>query len=254
MTWILLLSTPAAGAENMAIDELLLAHAAHSGESVLRVYGWAQPTLSFGRNQKALGTYDPERPRERGIATVRRPTGGRALLHHREVTYSVAAPIAGRSLRLVYLEINRILCDGLRRLGVDAQVSAGSGRSPSPGPAPCFDAPVAGELTVDGRKLVGSAQWRGELAYLQHGSILVADDQSLLPALASIPLPVVPPPSTLTELLGRTPALTEVADALFASVREREPDTVQREEAELRLEGLEMVAKRYRDESWTWRR
>ena len=238
----------------MALDELLGEHAAHTGDSMLRVYGWAQPTLSFGRNQTALGVYEPGRLLERDIATVRRPTGGRALLHHREVTYCVAAPIAGGSLRSSYFDINRMLCDGLRRLGVNAHISTRSGRAPSPGPLPCFDAPVAGELTVDGRKLVGSAQWRGEHAFLQHGSILVADDQSLLPSLASVPIPIVPPPATLTDLLGRAPDLAEVAEALFAAVREHVREAVRVEPGDLRLEGLELVAKRYRDESWTWRR
>lgn len=238
----------------MALDELLCEHAARSGDSVFRVYGWDQPTLSFGRNQKAMGAYEPSLLRERGIAVVRRPTGGRALLHQHEVTYSVAAPIAGGSLRASYLDINRLLCSGLRRLGIEALVATGPARSPAPGPLPCFDAPVAGELTVNGRKLVGSAQWRGERAILQHGSILTADDQSLLPSLASVPVPIVPPPATLTDLLGRAPDLAEVANALFAAVREREPAAVSLELEDLRLEGLEMVAKRYRDESWTWRR
>lgn len=239
---------------NMALDELLLDRAAETGESVFRVYGWSRPTLSFGRHQKARDVYERERLEARRVATVRRPTGGRALLHHREVTYSVTAPVAGGSLRAAYLDINRLLCDGLRRVGVDAEIAGDRKRASAPGSLPCFDAPSAGELTVNGRKLVGSAQWRTERALLQHGSILIDDDQSLLPELASVPLPAVPAPATLTDLLGRAPELSDVADHLFAAVRARDESATPLAPHELSAEGLAHVANRYGDESWTWRR
>ena len=76
----------------MAMDEALMAHASRTGQWVLRVYSWSAPTLSFGRNQVALNAYDRSRLAERGIDVVRRPTGGRAILHDREVTYSVVGP------------------------------------------------------------------------------------------------------------------------------------------------------------------
>ena len=78
MHWSLLLTPPLSGAENMALDEALLERANASGSAVFRVYTWLEPTLSFGRNQAVRGTYDPERARTRGIAIVRRPTGGRS--------------------------------------------------------------------------------------------------------------------------------------------------------------------------------
>ena len=116
---------------------------------------------------------------------VRRPTGGRALLHHREITYSVTAPVSTRdSLRESYARINRLLVDGLTRLGVAVEVATPRERALPPSAAPCFERPAAGELVVNGRKLVGSAQWRDEGAMLQHGSILVEDDQPLVSALA----------------------------------------------------------------------
>src|SRR5215210_4848764 len=87
--WRTLVSGPADGVENMAIDDALLDRARGSGECVIRLYEWARPTLSLGRNQAARGQYDLARARELGIDFVRRPTGGRAVLHHREVTYSV---------------------------------------------------------------------------------------------------------------------------------------------------------------------
>src|SRR3954466_12069034 len=91
--WRLLVTPPASGPENMALDEALMARAIETGEWVLRVYSWATPTLSLGRNQTARGRYDLGRIRERGLGVVRRPTGGRAILHDREITYSVTAPV-----------------------------------------------------------------------------------------------------------------------------------------------------------------
>src|SRR5512142_1385967 len=93
MHWHLLVTPPAPGAENMAVDEALMDRARTSGEGVLRMYGWSAPTLSLGRNQIAKGRYDLARAAAEGIGIVRRPTGGRALLHHREITYSVTAPV-----------------------------------------------------------------------------------------------------------------------------------------------------------------
>src|SRR5512143_892598 len=81
------------GAENMAIDEALMHRAAESGEGVFRIYRWREPTLSLGRHQRARDAYDPDKAASLGVALVRRMTGGRALLHWREVTYSVTAPI-----------------------------------------------------------------------------------------------------------------------------------------------------------------
>jgi lipoyl(octanoyl) transferase len=256
MHWKLLLTPPLPGPENMALDEALIGRARETGEAVFRVYSWAQPTLSFGRNQSALGAYEPGRARERGVAVVRRPTGGRSLLHHHEVTYSVTAPLAtGDSLRESYARINRLLVDGLRRLGVAVQVAAPSDRALIPSASPCFERPAAGELVVGERKLVGSAQWRDDGAMLQHGSILVEDDQSLVSALARSAVPVPQPAATLAGALNRVPAVDEVATALFASVRSMECGTA----TELLMDATIIEAKqrlldRYLDDRWTWRR
>ena len=255
MHWSLLLTPPLTGAENMALDEALLERASASGTAVLRVYTWSEPTISFGRNQAARGTYDPDRARERGVAVVRRPTGGRSLLHHREITYSVTAPahLAG-SLRESYGRINRLLVGGLRRLGVSVEVAAPRERSLPPSAAPCFERPAAGELVVDGRKLVGSAQWRDQGAMLQHGSILVEDDQSLVSSLADdVALP--PPAATLAAALGRTPSVDEVARALFDTVREIESVDADELQIDSALESAQArLVPRYVDDCWTWRR
>jgi lipoyl(octanoyl) transferase len=258
MRWRLLLSPPLPGADNMALDEALMERARRTGETVLRVYAWERPTLSFGRNQAARGAYSAPRAAAHGVDVVRRPTGGRALLHHREVTYSVTAPVTAEPLRASYARINALLLDGLDRLGVAAALAVPAARAPAPGVAPCFETPTAGEVVVGGRKLVGSAQWRDGGALLQHGSILVEDDQTMLASLATLPLPDVPPPATLRAALGRVPAAGEVADALFAAARALEDPHAAPLALDAPQAGLDEIAAaaraRYADDAWTWRR
>src|SRR6185295_14167086 len=141
--WRLMSVGPRNGAENMARDVALMDRARNTGEIVFSVYGWTQKTLSLGRNQRAKGCYDLGRMRAMGVDVVRRPTGGRALLHHREVTYSVTAPLdQGDSLRDSYERINRILLFGLRTLGVKASVADPTGPAALPTDTPCFATPV----------------------------------------------------------------------------------------------------------------
>jgi lipoate-protein ligase A len=241
----------------MARDTALLARAARTGETVFSVYSWAKPTLSFGRHQPAAGHYDPEKIHAAAVDVVRRPTGGRAILHNREVTYSVTAPLDDEPLRAAYTRINDILVDGLARLGVPATIAAPEGRSPVPSTRPCFELPSEGEVIAGGRKLVGSAQWRDENALLQHGSILVEDDQSLLPSLSiksRTDTDAVIEPATLREMLGRCPDASEVANAMFEAVRSIEDSEVTRmAEEEIREDTLRHVPQ-FASESWTWRR
>src|SRR5690348_11429556 len=142
--WRFLLARPRSGAENMARDVALQARAARTGETVFSVYSWLRPTLSFGRNQTATGLYDLAKIRAAELDVVRRPTGGRAILHHREVTYSVTAP-AGEATALgeSYTTINRLLLDALGRLGVRATIAAPTRRSAPPSMSPCFNEPSA---------------------------------------------------------------------------------------------------------------
>jgi lipoate-protein ligase A len=240
----------------MALDEALMARARRTGEHVLRVYGWSQPTLSLGRNQRANGVYLADELERRGIGVVRRPTGGRALLHHREVTYSVTAPCtADAGLAAEYGRINRLLGSALAALGVGVVVAAPTSRSAPPTATPCFAEPSRGELTFHGRKLVGSAQWRHDGALLQHGSILVDDDQASIPSLMREPVPLSSRPATLRDALGRAPVLHEVAEALFAAVRAQlDPRALPLAREEVLVQDAERLATRFRDDTWTWRR
>ncbi len=254
--WRLLASPPATGAENMALDHALMERARASGDILVRVYAWSRMTLSLGRHQTARGRYDRDAARARGVHFVRRPTGGRAVLHHREITYCVAAPERTLgALRESYRRINRLLVAALRRLGVPAEEVRAVGPAPQPSVAPCFEEPVAGEIVANGRKLVGSAQWRDRGALLQHGSILVDDDQSLASRLLLPPGAAPPPPATLRDLLGRAPTVGEVASALGHALADTEQVTPLIMETDPALSSAaRALTAHYESDAWTWRR
>jgi lipoate-protein ligase A len=261
--WHLLESPPASGAFNMALDEVLMSEAHEADSWILRVYGWSVPTLSLGRNQRARGGYDLRRLAEGGIDVVRRPTGGRAILHDREVTYAVTAPArAAGDLRESYARINRLLIAALALLGVRRALVASesehvprSAERAQPGLTPCFHHPSIGEITVDGQKLVGSAQWRSDGALLQHGSILIEDDQMQISGFLIDDAPPIPRPATLREILGRSPHQSDVADALFAAVRSLEdPDARCLDNPDAILHRANARVAHYLDDCWTWRR
>lgn len=178
---------------NMAVDEAMM-RAVGSGEAppTLRFYGWKPATLSIGYFQKAEDEVLLDEVARRGLGFVRRPTGGRAVLHDAEVTYSIVVPESYPGLPSSVTESYRVLSEGMalgfRALGLDAEmVSLASdeekAKYAAAGSAACFDSPSWYELVVDGRKVAGSAQLRQGGAVLQHGSILLDLDAELLFAL-----------------------------------------------------------------------
>ena len=178
-TWLFLDSGSAPGAENMALDEILLERAERPGGApILRLYSFDPPAVTIGYHQNPELILDVGSLRGDGLDWVRRITGGRALLHEGELTYCVAAP-AGAALLAAgpgeaYLRISAAIASALRSLGIDAEVSRGR---EAPGPkgtaAPCLSSVTRWELTVRGRKIAGSAQRKTAAAFLQHGSILL---------------------------------------------------------------------------------
>lgn len=260
------------GARNMALDHALFESVQRSGRPVLRLYGWSPPCLSLGRNQHAAGLYDEARAAAAGVDIVRRPTGGLAVLHDRELTYCVLAPLAPfGGARAAYAAINRALVHGLRLLGVPAALAATQERIDPRAHAarPCFDRPAAGEVIAGGRKLVGSAQRCERRTLLQHGSILLDGSQSaMFDLLADAPAPAFRPPAagpattvpaagavTLAELLGATPGTMLVAEAIRAGFEagfgtSLAPATLSRDEI-ARARELEAC---YDAVAWTWRR
>jgi lipoate-protein ligase A len=206
------------GAENMALDEALLDDAGRSGRAFLRLYCWDPPTLSFGRNEPTVALYDQDQIERRGIAVVRRPTGGKAVWHEHELTYAVAAPIAKfGSLRGAYRTIHTRLAAALRSLGADVVLASGRPAvRPSDRATACFASPVGGEILVGGRKLVGSAQVRRGAAFLQHGSILLGGSQLIVSAVSRRPS-AVSGETTLAAVLGRPVAFDELSAAIIAA-------------------------------------
>lgn len=169
---------------NMAIDEALLRLA--SGP-VLRLYTWFSPTLSIGCHQK-LNPEIISRCAEKKVGLVRRPSGGRAVLHCNELTYAVISPYecfnSGPALKDIYEAISLWHIKALEKIGIKAAVSGcRHGGRHYAGRDSCFDSSTPYELTVGGRKIAGSAQKRGRSAFIQHGSILIDMDHNLYSAL-----------------------------------------------------------------------
>lgn len=260
---------PAAGSKNMALDHALAACSA-PGEGVLRIYGWSSPTVSFGRNEPARGRYYPAGGGNSGIEFVRRPTGGRAVVHDRELTYAAVLPLTKScGVRTMYALINQGLVEGLRSLGVPATVATGPGLPAGLDSGPCFDEPAQGEVTVAGRKLVGSAQARIEGALLQHGSLLIGPGQERLFGLdrTSEGVPTTArshgpggggrcqTPTCLEEVLGRAPRWTDLVDAVVSGVKGVvEGDWHRGELTEAERAKSWALTERYASAEWTWRR
>lgn len=270
--------TPQDGPRNMAIDQALLRSVSGGASPVLRLYRWSPATLSFGRNQPARGLYDEEAAAARGIAFVRRPTGGQAVLHHEELTYAVVAPVAAIGKpRAAYEWINRALVAALREIGVDAALAGDGGGDPPirrTGGAPsrngwleaCFRRPERGEVMVAGRKLIGSAQRREGRTILQHGSILLGGSQAaaeelLVGRARPAPRPgegaADPAPgwTTVAAELSARPTTQSVVDAVRAEFEEilgtsLAPTTLSFDETA----AVRTLRPRFESGGWTWRR
>lgn len=177
MTWRLLSSPVAHGAWNMAVDEaVMLSIADGASPPTLRLYGWSPGCYSIGRFQRASDLTGEARTAP-GVSWVRRPTGGRALYHGLELTYSVVASLSDEHVAGAVpqscCKIAEALAAGLRTQGVDACLAPRADPVRLRGNPSCFDNPSAHELLHQGRKLVGSAQLRHRGVLLQHGSILL---------------------------------------------------------------------------------
>lgn len=255
--WRILLDGDRGGAENMARDHAL-ARELRTGTGVLRIYGWSRPTGSFGRNEPARGLYDPETADREGVAFVRRPTGGRVVLHDEELTYAVAAPLrAWGGLRGAYRAINEGLVAALRRLGAPAELAGSPEHREAPLSAgPCFQLPSEGEVVARGRKLVGSAQARVGRALLQHGSILLSGSQDPLARIGpEATAEAGARPTTLRSLLGRVPDRSTVSEALMDGLEETLGGRWERATlTAAEQEAARHLRKRYASAEWTWRR
>jgi lipoate-protein ligase A len=270
-TWRLIIDEqPRSGAANMALDQAL-AEACAAGESLptLRFYRWEPPAVSLGRHQP-IDEIDEEAVHARGYEIVRRPTGGRAILHTDEFTYSVAAPageprVAG-SVMDAYLRLSEALLAGLTALGVAADKAGAHMRAGRDVSAACFEVPSAYEITAGGRKLMGSAQSRRAGYVLQHGSLpLVGDLGRLIDVLrleenqaALLRRQLIARACTLAEALGVQPdspqvQFSHVAAAMadgFATTLNLNFKAAQPAPAELRR-AAQLIREQFANPEWT---
>jgi len=260
VTWHLWIDEiPRPGWANMAIDHALLGRAERQGESWLRLYRWAPHCLSFGRHEPATRRYDRERITELGFDTVRRPTGGRAVWHAQELTYAVAAPSVGfGSLHAAYLEIHGMLADALQGLGASPSL-APPVQIPALDTGPCFSQPAGGEIMIGGRKVVGSAQFRQGDGLLQHGSILLEDNQSFVLGLtrgAIIAQSSPQSPQALNTSGTAKPFRSrDVAESITQAAGARWPGEWSRvSDVEPVLRTASSLYPHYRSVAWTWAR
>ena len=176
--WLLVDDAPASGARNMAVDEFLLSMIEDKGGApVLRLYSFSPPAITLGYHQDAGRAIDLDAAAADGLDVVRRITGGRALLHDGELTYSVAARIGppfGQGLADTFISIAGVIVEALRSFGIDARLGSAKHVSvESSMSSPCLVATSRHEITAGGRKISGSAQRRTGNSFIQHGSILL---------------------------------------------------------------------------------
>lgn len=224
--WRLIKHPPAQGAWNMAVDEAIL-EAVGAGDSppTLRLYAWDPPCLSLGVAQPFTDV-NISALRVRGWEVVRRPTGGRAILHTDELTYALIAaqdnPLTCGSILESYRRISLALLQGIIRLGLDARADREYEQNDGSSPKPvCFESPSNYEITVCGKKLVGSAQARRYGGVLQHGSLpLTGDLTRILLTLNDVADPagedavrLLERAATVEQLRGSLPTWEEAAAA-----------------------------------------
>ncbi len=257
--WRLLVTEPADGATNMALDEALWrGRQAGTSPPTLRFFAWDPPTVSLGYGQPLDGAISLEACRALGVGLVRRPTGGSAIYHdgpERELTYSVLATSddlgVAPDLLETYRWIAAALVRGLRALGVPAEMVPVPDTA-GPTPAFCFARTGRYEIEVGGRKLVGSAQRRQGTAFLQHGSVLLGVDEPRLRAVFPTTADFLATMTTIEAALGRRPSFDAVAEALAAAFETEhgislKPGGLDGDEV-ARVEAL--VRDRYGTEAW----
>ncbi len=267
-TWRLILSDPANGAWNMALDEALLEScAAHTQPTTLRFYSWEPACLSLGYAQPSSDV-DLGELSSHGWDLVRRPTGGRAILHTDELTYSITAsvdePLVEGSILESYRRLSQGLLSGLSRLGITAlatpkQKGVDHGAKPV-----CFESPSDYEITVDGKKIIGSAQARRVGGVLQHGAIPIKGDLTRINQVLHFTegdlkytanQRLLAHAATLADILGKELFLSEVRNAFIEGFQKTfnldllpsEPDENEK------FRATTLMKEKYHNDEWTLR-
>ena len=184
--WRFIISGKMDPAENMAMDEAILEGVLKGvSPQTIRIYDWEPPTISFGFHQDIKKHIDLEKVKEYGFGVVRRPTGGRAVLHYDEVTYAVIAKNNGilkGSILESYQKISEVLLKTLEEIGISAELenSMPVCKEQKNWTNPCFSSSSKYEIHYKQKKIIGSAQIRKHNVLLQHGSILLNHNQELM--------------------------------------------------------------------------
>lgn len=268
-TWRLLLDSPQPGAWNMAADEAILEHVGR-GQSLptLRLYAWNPACLSLGYAQP-FADVDTPRLHAHGWDVVRRPTGGRAILHTDELTYSVTAPldeprVAGSVLES-YNRLAQALLLAVQMLNLRVEMKAHTPTVPNQTAGPvCFEAPSTYEITVNGKKLIGSAQARRKEGVLQHGTLPLAGDLTRItrclafadePARATAAEKLLARAITVESALGVATGWEAAAQAFVAGFEAGLALTFERGEmsASEKARAEELIQNKYAHPGWTER-
>lgn len=237
--WRLIEDGSGDGEMNMATDRAIL-QACGEGKAppTLRLYGWREPTVTIGYSQNGCRDIDVNRCRSLGIPVLPRPTGGRALLHDKELTYSLVAPIPHPrfppNLHTAFKAVSEALLVCLGKLGIQQAVMAKPRGTPVNGRSPsCFSSLNHCEITVNNKKLIGSAQRRKSHSFLQHGSLWIDCDRELMNSLFQFNLPQAREANlktlecntiTLNQLCGREVQFEEVAQAFQKGFKHAFPE------------------------------
>ncbi len=273
--WRFIDSGNSSPAFNMALDEALLDwHSEGKIPPVIRFYGWEPASLSIGYFQKVEKEIDLEAVKAHGLGFVRRPTGGRGVLHDHELTYSVIVsedhPEMPKTVTEAYRVISEGILKGFHQLGLEAYFAVpktDEERSAlkNPRSAVCFDAPSWYELVVEGRKVAGSAQTRQKGVILQHGAILLDLDEDKLFSLFKYPNERVKERMksafknkavAINDISPRRITVEEAKEAFYKGFAEGlniELESYQLSEEE--LEYVNKIAKeRYENDEWNFKR
>jgi len=267
--WRLILSETNSGAWNMALDEAIL-ESASAGESppTLRLYAWEPPCLSLGYAQPFTDV-DQGSLRQKGWDLVRRPSGGRAILHTDELTYALIAPDNHPDFMGGVLESYRHFSRGLARtlvfLGLEPEMQNTSLIQDDFQHSPvCFQIPSIYEITVQGKKLIGSAQVRRRHGALQHGTLPLTGDITRICQVLNYANPderrnaatkLEATASTVEDLLGKAPSWQRAAEAMTHAFSESLGMQFDRDEisADERQRAEELIAARYHHREWITR-
>lgn len=265
MIWRFIDTGEHSGAYNMAVDEVLMFH---SPVPVLRVYRWKPHTISIGYAQKMNAEVDPALCQQKGYGFVRRPTGGRAVLHAEELTYSVVGDqtldMFGDSTLKSYKTIAIGLASSLAELGIEAELQKSKVKESALDANPCFTSAGRYEILVNGKKIVGSAQRRTEGKILQHGSMLIdkahLDIVDVMPKLSQegrrrMRKILMDRTTTINDELEHTVRWDELAAAMQSGFEKGLKIELKSDKlTETETKTVEMLVEKYRSDEWNFRR